>query len=54
VETEFYHADGGTDRQTDMAKLIVAFRNFPKAPKRYLEAEHGVRIFLFTVCLTKL
>jgi len=23
-----------TDRQTDMAKLIVAFRNFAKAPKK--------------------
>ena len=26
---EFFHADG----QTDMTKLIVAFRNFPNAPK---------------------
>ena len=25
--------DGQTDRQTDMTKLIVAFRNFAKAPK---------------------
>jgi len=26
-------ADRRTDRQTDMAKLIVAFRNFANAPK---------------------
>ena len=25
-----FHADG----RTDMTKLIVAFRNFPKAPKK--------------------
>jgi hypothetical protein len=29
VEAELFHAD----RQTDMMKLIVAFRNFTKAPK---------------------
>jgi hypothetical protein len=27
-------ADRQTDRQTDMTKLTVAFRNFAKAPKR--------------------
>ena len=27
VGTELFHADGRTDGQTDMAKLIVAFRN---------------------------
>jgi hypothetical protein len=27
------HGDGRIDRQTDMTKLIVAFRNFAKAPK---------------------
>jgi hypothetical protein len=26
--------DGRTDRQTDMTKLIVAFRNFAKAPNK--------------------
>ena len=26
---------GQNDRQTDMTNLIVAFRNFPSAPKRY-------------------
>ena len=37
VEAELFHADGRTDaptdRQADMTKLIVAFRNFAKAPK---------------------
>jgi hypothetical protein len=27
------HADRQTDRQTDMTKLLVAFRNFANAPK---------------------
>ena len=36
VGAEFFHADGGADvdRQTDMTKLIFAFRNFASAPKR--------------------
>jgi len=25
--TEFFHADGQTDKQADMMKLLVAFRN---------------------------
>jgi hypothetical protein len=33
VGGELFHADGRTDRQTDMTKLIVAFRNFVNAPK---------------------
>jgi hypothetical protein len=32
VWAEVFHADG----QTDMAKLIVAFRNFANAPKMIL------------------
>jgi len=32
VGAELFHADGRTDRQTDMTKLIVVFRNFAKAP----------------------
>ena len=28
VGAELFHADGRTDRQTNMTKLIVAFRNF--------------------------
>jgi hypothetical protein len=30
---ELLHADGRMDRQTDLTKLIMAFRNFAKAPK---------------------
>ena len=33
VTTELFHADGQTDGRTDMKKVIVAFRNFTKAPK---------------------
>jgi len=33
VGGEFFHADGRTDRQTDMTKLIVAFRSLVNAPK---------------------
>jgi hypothetical protein len=33
AETELFHADGRTDGRTDMPKVTVAFRNFPKAPK---------------------
>jgi len=32
VGTELFHADGRTDRQTGMTKLLVAFRNFANAP----------------------
>jgi hypothetical protein len=32
VGTELFHAEGRSDRQTDMTKLIVAFRNFANAP----------------------
>ena len=28
-----FHADGWTDGRTDMAKLIVTFRNFANIPK---------------------
>ena len=39
VVAEMFHADGRTerqraDRQTDMTKLIVAFRNFANATKK--------------------
>jgi len=33
VGGELFHADGLTDKQTDMTKLIVTFRNFANAPK---------------------
>jgi hypothetical protein len=34
VGAELFHADGQTDGQTDMTKLIVAFRSFPNAPRK--------------------
>jgi hypothetical protein len=33
VGAELFHADGRTDRQTDMTELTVAFRNYAKVPK---------------------
>jgi hypothetical protein len=33
MEAELVHADRQTDRQTDITKLVVAFRNFANAPK---------------------
>jgi len=33
VGAELFHADGRTDGQTDMTKIIVAFRNFANALK---------------------
>jgi hypothetical protein len=30
-----FHADRKTDRQTDMTKAIVAYRNYAKGPKNY-------------------
>ena len=33
VGVELFHADGRTDGQTAVTKLIVAFRSFAKAPK---------------------
>jgi len=33
VGAELYHAGRRTDRQTDITKLIVAFRNFANEPK---------------------
>ena len=34
VGAELFHVDGRTDRQTGTTKLIVAFHNFTKAPKK--------------------
>jgi len=33
VGAEFFSADGQVDRQTDLTKLIVAFRNVANASK---------------------
>jgi hypothetical protein len=36
---ELFHADGRTDGQTDMTKLVVAFRNIANAPKNVVEPD---------------
>ena len=41
---ELFHADGQTDRQTDMMKPVVAFRNFVNAPTNGPE-DHTLSIF---------
>jgi hypothetical protein len=49
METELFHvlrADGQTDRQTDMTKLIVAFRNYANASKIALLSESVASISL--------
>jgi len=33
VSAEYFHADGRMDRQEDMTKLIVPYRNFASGPK---------------------
>ena len=33
VGAELFYAEGQTDRQTDMTRLIVGFRSFADAPK---------------------
>jgi hypothetical protein len=35
VGAEIFHTDGRTDGQTDMTKLIVAFRSLAKGPKNH-------------------
>jgi hypothetical protein len=44
VRAELFHADGQTDRQTDVTKLIVAFRNFAYAPENKHETTRGPRV----------
>jgi hypothetical protein len=45
---ELFHADG----QTDMTKLIVAFRNFAKAPKNEIRIAGYISLYIYipTVC----
>ena len=44
VRTESFHA-GQTGRLTDMRKLIVAYSNFVKAPKKIIAAGFYVNIY---------
>ena len=41
---ELFHAD----RQTDMTKLIVAFRNFANAPNKYTQSHRTRRYTSFS------
>jgi len=36
VGTELFHADGRTDRLTDMTNLVLRVHNLPKEPKMTL------------------
>jgi len=42
VGAELFHVDGRTDEQTDITKLIVAFRNFANAPQNIYATSVGV------------
>jgi len=41
VAAELFNADRRMDKQIDMAKLIVAIRNFANVPKTTMNAEYG-------------
>ena len=47
---ELFHAERRADGQTDMTKLIVAFRNFANAPKNCSNMTHYKTIF-YNNCL---
>ena len=51
-ETELFHADGRTERQTEMTKPIVACCNFAKAPKTLLVA-YITYLFVLHECYNK-
>jgi hypothetical protein len=38
--------DGRTDRETDMTKLIVSFRNFANAPKNMRSREMWLKFYM--------
>jgi len=39
VGAELFNADEQTDRQTDMTKLVVVFRNFADATRKPFESK---------------
>jgi len=45
VGAKLFHADGQTDRQTDMTKLIVLFHNFANLPKMNIACTFPFTIF---------
>ena len=34
IGAKLFHAEGQTERQTEVSKLVVAFRSFANAPKK--------------------
>ena len=40
VEAKLFHANRRTDEQTDLTKVIVAFRNFPYTAKNQDNPPH--------------
>jgi hypothetical protein len=55
VVTELFNADGRQiDRQTDMTKLVVSFRNFANAPKiNFLPHKNISTSYQKFVCVTE-
>jgi hypothetical protein len=48
VRAELFRADGQTERQTNVSKLVVAFRNFANAPKTVLtKYEIGINLGIY-------
>ena len=43
--TEFFHADGGTDRRIDMMKPVVTFHNYlARAPKKFKKFKFSFKL----------
>jgi hypothetical protein len=43
--TEFFHADGGTDRRIDMMKPVVTFHNYlARAPKKFKKFKFSLKL----------
>ena len=49
VGAQLFHTSRQTDRQTDMTKLIVAFRNFENAPKNGNHKMYSLDEYVFIV-----
>ena len=44
VGTELFHADGRTERRTDVTNLILSFRNFANVPKNVKNNKANVTV----------
>jgi len=49
VGVELFHADRRTDEQTDMTKLVVPCRNFPKAPKNEIGKRYSGNRIIYSI-----